>query len=56
VHEFRERLRELWSGATVSNKRLVAQFENWCVEAEASGIRVLEDFAQRLRAYQLTPA
>lgn len=56
VHEFRERLRELWSGATVSNDRLVAQFEDWCLEAEASGIRVLEEFALRLRAYQLMPA
>lgn len=55
VHDFRERLRGLWSGATVSNERLIAQFEEWCVEAEASGIRVLEDFALRLRSYQLMP-
>jgi stearoyl-CoA desaturase (delta-9 desaturase) len=56
VHEFRERLRELWSGANVSNERLVAQLKDWCAEAEASGIKVLEDFAERLRAYQLAPA
>lgn len=56
VHEFRERLRELWSGANVSNERLVAQLKQWCAEAEASGIKVLEDFAARLRAYQLAPA
>jgi len=56
VHEFRERLRELWSGATVSNERLIERFEKWCIEAEASGIQVLEDFALRLRAYQLLPA
>ena len=55
VHEFRERLRELWSGANVSNERLVAQLKEWCAEAEASGIKVLEDFAARLRAYQLAP-
>ena len=55
VHEFRERLRELWSGANVSNERLLAQLKEWCVEAEASGIKVLEDFAMRLRAYQLAP-
>ena len=56
VHEFRERLRELWSGANVSNERLLAQLKEWCAEAEASGIKVLEDFAARLRAYQLAPA
>ena len=56
VHEFRERLRELWSGANVSNERLVLQLREWCAEAEASGIKVLEDFAARLRAYQMAPA
>lgn len=56
VHEFRETLSELWGGANVSNDRLVAQLKEWCAEAEASGIQVLEDFAQRLRSYQLAPA
>ena len=56
VHEFRETLSELWGGANVSNERLLAQLKEWCVEAEASGIKVLEDFALRLRSYQLAPA
>ena len=56
VHEFRERLSELWSGAHVSNEKLLAQLRQWCTEAEASGIKVLEEFAQRLRSYQLAPA
>ncbi len=51
VHEFREKLRELWSGANVSNEKLLAQLREWCAEAEASGINVLEEFAGRLRAY-----
>ena len=53
VHEFREKLRTLWSGANVSNERLLQQLKDWCSEAEASGIKVLEDFAARLRSYQL---
>lgn len=56
VHEFRERLRKLWSGANVSNEKLVQQLKDWCAEAEASGIKVLEDFAMRLRSYRLAPA
>ncbi len=56
VHEFRESLSELWSGANVSNETLLAQLKEWCAEAEASGIKVLEDFAERLRSYQLAPA
>ena len=56
VHEFRERLQALWSGANVSNERLLAQLKEWCAEAEASGIQVLEEFAARLRGYQLEMA
>ena len=56
VHEFRERLRELWSGATVSNENLLAQLKDWCAEADQSGIKVLEEFAARLRSYQLAQA
>jgi hypothetical protein len=54
VHEFRERLRELWSGANVSNDKLLAQLKSWCAEAEASRIKVLQDFAARLRLYHLS--
>ena len=56
VHQFRERLRELWSGANVSNETLLEQLKTWCAEAEASGIKVLEEFSARLRSYQLEGA
>ena len=56
VHEFRERLSEIWSGANVSNEKLLQQLKDWCREAEASGIQVLEEFAARLRSYQLATA
>ena len=56
VHEFRERLRELWGGANISNERLLDQLRQWCAEAEASGIKVLEEFAERLRSYRLAAA
>ena len=57
VHEFREKLSEIWSGATnVSNESLLEQLRQWCREAEASGIQVLEDFAARLRSYQMATA
>jgi stearoyl-CoA desaturase (delta-9 desaturase) len=56
VHEFREKLQALWSGANVSNEKLLSQLKEWCAEAEASGIKVLEEFAARLRSYQMAPA
>ena len=55
VHEFREKLSAIWSGASVSNETLLQQLKDWCREAEASGIQVLEEFAERLRSYRLAP-
>ncbi len=51
VHDYRLRLAALWEQANVSNDYLVQQLRDWCAEAEASGIRTLQDFARRLRAY-----
>ena len=56
VHDFRERLSEIWTAANVSNETLLQQLKDWCAEEEASGIQVLEEFAARLRTYQLSPA
>lgn len=55
VHELREKLVSIWAQAHVSNERLLHQLKEWCAEAEASGIRSLEQFADRLRAYMLSP-
>jgi len=55
VHDFRERLSQLWSGANASNDRLLAQFKEWCAQAEQSGINGLQEFARSLRGYSLQP-
>jgi stearoyl-CoA desaturase (delta-9 desaturase) len=55
VDEFRQRLQAIWEGAAVSNERLVAQLKEWCQQAEASGERVLQDFARSLRSYTTGP-
>ena len=56
VHEFRERLKTIWSGAATSNENLIIQFREWCAQAEASGVRSLQQFARSLRGYSLRPA
>jgi stearoyl-CoA desaturase (delta-9 desaturase) len=56
VHDFRDRLAHLWSGAHASNEKLLTQFRDWCAQAEASGIKALQDFAHALRGYALQPA
>ncbi len=55
VHDFRERLSAIWGGANISNEKLLQQLKDWCREAEESGIQALEEFAARLKRYQLAP-
>jgi stearoyl-CoA desaturase (delta-9 desaturase) len=56
VHLYRDRLRELWESRQGSNERLIASLKEWCAEAEASGIKALEEFSRRLSSYCLNPA
>jgi stearoyl-CoA desaturase (delta-9 desaturase) len=55
VHEFRERLSVMWSGANMSNDNLVQHLKDWISQAEASRIKVLQDFAATLRSYAMQP-
>jgi stearoyl-CoA desaturase (delta-9 desaturase) len=56
VHEFRERLRVLWNGSNMSNENLLQHLKDWIAQAEASGIKGLQEFAASLRGYALQPA
>ncbi len=56
VHEFHVRLQDLWEQANVSNEKLVRQLHDWCVQAEASGVKALQDFSAHLRGYIPQPA
>jgi len=51
VVDFRERLQRLWNETSPNAANAVAQLREWCAQAEASGIRALRDFAQRLKTY-----
>jgi stearoyl-CoA desaturase (delta-9 desaturase) len=54
VVEFRDRLQQVWNDS--NQVRALHQLREWCTQAEASGIRSLGEFAQRLRAYAPAPA
>jgi len=53
VCEFRMSLQSLWNRTTVSHEKLLASLQDWCMQAEASGIQVLQEFAQSLRGYSV---
>ena len=40
----------------MSNENLVQHLKDWIAQAEASGIKVLQDFATSLRSYAMQPA
>jgi stearoyl-CoA desaturase (delta-9 desaturase) len=52
VHEFRARLQELWN-SNMSNDKLLQHLKEWIAQAEASGIKSLQDFAATLRSYSM---
>ncbi len=54
VYEYRRRLQSIWENAA-SNDKLINSLQEWCAQAEASGIKALQDFAVRLRGYSLQP-
>lgn len=56
AYEARERFVAIWQIASASNERLVQALQEWCREAENSGVEALEQFAIRLRGYSLKPA
>lgn len=55
VYEFRRKLQDLWNETHASHERMIQAIIDWCKEAEATGIKVLEDFAKSLRGYALQP-
>lgn len=51
VYQFTQQLKALSSQAARNDGDRLKRLQTWCAEAEASGIRVLRDFARQLQAY-----
>jgi stearoyl-CoA desaturase (delta-9 desaturase) len=56
VYEYKKRLQALWQSRFSSQDNLLHHLQEWCKQAEATGIKVLQDFALRLKGYTLSPA
>ena len=52
VHQYRCRLQAIWERTASSQEALLEALQEWCHEAEATGIQALEDFARSLRGYR----
>ena len=56
IYDMNHELQALWRRRGLKPQDKLQALMVWCREAEASGIRYLEDFAAHLRAYSLRPA
>lgn len=51
VYDYRLNLQGIWSKAATNQKELIDGLQQWCKQAEASGVEVLTQFAQQLKSY-----
>ena len=51
VYAMRRDLVAVWERSNASAEQLVKELQDWCSRAEASGVRQLIEFSQRLRCY-----
>ncbi len=56
TYQYKRKLQSIWQERAASHERLLQALQDWCREAEATGIRALQDFARTLPAYSLSPA
>ena len=51
VYQFRIKLQEIWNRSTASQKELLDALQEWCQQAEATGIEALRRFVNSLKTY-----
>jgi stearoyl-CoA desaturase (delta-9 desaturase) len=56
VYRFKQRLAALWQEKSASHEVLLQSLQEWCRQAEATGVQSLAEFARVLRSYSLQPA
>ncbi len=53
VYEYKQRLQALWQEKTATQESLKKALQQWCQQAEQTGVEALEEFAMVLRGYTL---
>ncbi len=56
VYTMKERLQDVWRRSAATQDQLVLALQDWCHQAEATGIQALREFSTILRTYALNPA
>jgi len=53
VYAMRQKLADVWQRSATTQEHLIHALQEWCREAEATGIKALHDFAAKLRTVRL---
>ncbi len=56
VYSYKQRLQAIWKKSADTQESLLRSLQEWCKQAEDTGIKSLQDFAESLRCYKLQPA
>ncbi len=51
AYDYKQSLQNIWLKTASSQKELVESLQNWCKQAEQSGLETLQQFAQQIRSY-----
>ncbi|HUW98708.1 MAG TPA: fatty acid desaturase [Acidiferrobacter sp.] len=55
VYMMKERLQDVWRRSAATQEQLLVALQDWCRQAEATGIQALREFSTKIRTYQATP-
>jgi stearoyl-CoA desaturase (delta-9 desaturase) len=53
VYTMKQKLQAVWQRSAATQENLRQALQEWCREAEATGIKALQDFSQKVRTYTL---
>ncbi len=51
VYDYKQSLQQIWQKTATSQKELIEALQQWCKQAEESGIEALRQFAEQLKSY-----
>ncbi len=56
VYTMKQKLADVWQRSATTQENLIQTLQDWCHEAEATGIHALREFSNKLRTYSLVQA
>ena len=56
VYTMKQKLQDIWQRSTATQEHLMHALQDWCREAEATGIQALHEFSLKMRTYALAHA